>query len=92
LLSVFLRIGDFYGVVGSKMGDRGSVSPCVSPDCAFSALSWRGSGEKDIYIMYSNSRKRFMIGLVMGGFFFALWLNIPKMSGYMRSKSFDMQK
>ena len=33
-----------------------------------------------------------MIGLVMGGFFFALWLNIPKIAEYMRSKSFDMQK
>ena len=39
-----------------------------------------------------NHPKRFMIGLVMGGFFFTLWLNIPKIAGYMRSKSFDMQK
>ena len=59
-------------MIGLKTGEWGSVSPCVSPDCAFSALSWRGSGEKDIYIMYSNSRKQFMIGLVMGGFFFCI--------------------
>jgi hypothetical protein len=69
LLSVFLRFGDFLGLIYWGIGKWGSVSPCVSPDCAFSALSWRGSGEKDIYLMYSNSRKRFMIGLVMGGFF-----------------------